>query len=62
MPADHSDFTVWPHDCEAIYRSIAADDRRLADCLLVMVRQTWPPLDTSGFQKAPGDTPQGDHS
>ena len=33
---------AWPDDVAAIYQEIADEDRRLADAMLLAVRETWP--------------------
>jgi predicted DNA-binding antitoxin AbrB/MazE fold protein len=32
----------WPEDTEAIYAEIAEEDRRLAEAMLPLVRESWP--------------------
>ena len=33
---------IWPDDVAAIYQEMAAEDRRLAETMLPVVRETWP--------------------
>jgi predicted DNA-binding antitoxin AbrB/MazE fold protein len=33
---------VWPDDVAAIYQELAAEDRRLAEAMLPVIRETWP--------------------